>query len=133
MRFCNLLAAKERNAGRLPKGVVYRLPTEAEWEYACRAGTMGAFNNPEVEDRVKRKKRAPDSVFGDNLVNRFGLFRMHMGVFEWCLDDYAPYKSGKATDPVFFDKSKNLRKVARGGDNNYFMRPELRGSCPVTG
>jgi formylglycine-generating enzyme required for sulfatase activity len=50
---------------------------------------------------------------------------MHMGVFEWCLDDYAPYQSGKATDPVFFDNSKNLKKVARGGDSGYFMHPKI--------
>ena len=125
MRFCSLLTAKERKAGRLPKGYVYRLPTEAEWEYACRAGTTDAFNNPRMEDKVKERGRLSDNVFKGSFPNRFGLFRMHMGVFEWCLDDYAPYQSGKATDPVFFDKSKNLNKVARGGDNDYFMHPKI--------
>ena len=125
MRFCSLLTAKERKAGRLPKGYVYRLPTEAEWEYACRAGTTDAFNNPRMEGKVKERGRLSDNVFKGSFPNRFGLFRMHMGVFEWCLDDYAPYQSGKATDPVFFDNSKNLNKVARGGDNDYFMHPKI--------
>ena len=125
MRFCVLLTAKERKAGRLPKGYVYRLPTEAEWEYACRAGTTDAFNNPRMEDKVKERGRLSDNVFKGSFPNRFGLFRMHMGVFEWCLDDYVPYQSGKTTDPVFFDNSKNLKKVARGGDNDYFMHPAI--------
>lgn len=47
---------------------------------------------------------------------------MHMGVFEWCLDDYAPYKTGPQTDPVTLDKGSR-RKVARGGDNGYGQNP----------
>lgn len=120
MAFCNKLNAAEKKACRLPFGYAYRLPTEAEWEYACRAGTTGPFNNPRVEEIVKRKVGAGPNVFANNEVNRFGLFRMHMGVFEWCLDDYGPYPVTNV-DPVVFVNGD--RKVARGGDDGYFEHP----------
>jgi len=110
-------------AGGLPSGYAYRLPTEAEWEYACRGGTAEPFNNPRVEELVERKAGAGPNVFGNKEVNRFGLFRMHMGVFEWCLDDYGPYPTAKI-DPAVLGEGK--RKVARGGDDGYFQHPNSR-------
>jgi len=114
MKFCGKLTASEGQAGRLPEGYVYRLPTETEWEYACRAGTTGPFNNPSVEENVKNNRGAGDNVFASKDVNRFGLFRMHRGVFEWCLDDYGPYPA-TPVDPIAL--GNGLRKVARGGDD----------------
>ena len=125
--FCKKLTERENAAGRLPKGYEYRLPTEAEWEYACRAGTTSAFNNEQTEKSAKEGRAHRAS-------NQFGLADMHMGVLEWVLDDYAPYKSGPATDPVSFLNGKN--KVVRGGHdkfnddprpgNRHYSKPEDR-------
>ena len=123
MAFCRKLTAIEKKADRLPSGYVYRLPTEAEWEYACRAGTTGPFNHPGVKAMVKQKKPTRTSVFADKGANALGLFRMHLGVFEWCLDDYGPYPTTR-TDPVVL--GKGLRKVARGGDNGCYQHPTSR-------
>ena len=100
----------DRAGVRLPKGYEYRLPTEAEWEYACRAGTQGGFSDEKVEKAAKAG-RATRST------NAFGLSDMHMGVLEWVLDDYAPYKKGSATDPVAFSDGRN--KVLRGGVDEF--------------
>ncbi len=127
VEFCKKLTARENAAGRLPQGYEYRLPTEAEWEYACRAGTTGAFNNEQTEESA-REGRAHKTT------NKFGLANMHMGVLEWVLDDYAPYKAGNATDPVSFVNGKH--KVVRGGHdqfnddprpgNRHYSKPEDR-------
>jgi len=114
VEFCKKLTAREETAGRLPTGYEYRLPTEAEWEYACRAGTRGGFNSDNVKKAAKAGRVARST-------NAFGLSDMHMGVQEWVLDDYAPYKKGRATDatsspqadPVAFSDGRN--KVLRGG------------------
>ena len=108
--FCRKLTAREGTAGRLPKGYEYRLPTEAEWEYACRAGTKGGFSNENVEKAAKAGRAR-------SATNAFKLSDMHMGVAEWVLDDYAPYKKGMATDPVAFSDGRN--KVLRGGFNEF--------------
>ena len=110
VEFCQKLSERENAAGRLPKGYEYRLPTEAEWEYACRAGTTSAFNNEQTEKSAEEGR-------AHRATNKFGLADMHMGVLEWVLDDYAPYKSGPATDPVSFVNGKN--KVVRGGHDGF--------------
>ena len=118
VEFCRKLTAREGTAGRLPRGYEYRLPTEAEWEYACRAGTKGGFSNENVEKAAKAGRATSGT-------NAFNLSDMHMGVLEWVLDDYAPYKKGMATDstgspqadPVAFSDGKN--KVLRGGFNEF--------------
>jgi len=110
VEFCRKLTGREEAAGRLPKGYEYRLPTEAEWEYACRAGTKGGFSNEHVEKAAKAGRVTKST-------NAFGLSDMHMGVLEWVLDDYAPYKKGSATDPVAFSDGRN--KVLRGGGDGF--------------
>jgi len=123
--FCRKVTALERKAGRLPKDYVYRLPTEAEWEYACRAGSKGPYNVIGDKDAPKNLK-SPKFIksfanvaegkpidVGQGKPNAWGLYDMHGNVYEWCLDWYAPYPSGKAKDPT--GPAKGERRVARGG------------------
>ena len=127
VEFCRKLSERENSAGRLPQGYEYRLPTEAEWEYACRAGTTSAFNNEQTAKSAKEGRAHKTS-------NTFGLANMHMGVLEWVLDDYAAYPTGYATDPVSFVNGKH--KVVRGGhdqlnddprpENRHYSKPEDR-------
>ena len=119
VEFCRKLSAlpEEKAAGR-----IYRLPTEAEWEYACRAGTTTEFNYG-----VDPKKLADYAWYGYNSggtthpvgqkkPNPWGLYDMHGNVFEWCQDWYSPYPSGAMIDPVVQDlKSGSSSRVSRGG------------------
>ena len=123
--FCRKLTERERKAGRLPKGYVYRLPTEAEWEYACRAGTKGPYNvegDGDNKDYLKsanylRSFANVDAgrtvAVGRRKPNAWGLYDMHGNVYEWCLDWYGPYPTGKAKDPT--GPAEGRKKVARGG------------------
>jgi len=138
VEFCEKLTAREKAAGRLPKGYAYRLPTEAEWEYACRAGTTGAFNDEQVEKTVDAiggrqaeiisgKAKKSDAIQNEGgVANTFGLEDMHMGMLEWVLDDYAPYQGGDASDPVAFSDGKS--KVVRGGLDNFYEDPSPKGA-----
>lgn len=122
--FCKKLSAQaeEKKAGR-----VYRLPTEAEWEYACRAGTKtpvhyGAALNIHANfcglaPYPLRGKRGFDEGntrdVGSYDANSFGLYDMHGNVHEWCEDWYAPYAKGKQADPRGPESGKE--RVFRGG------------------
>jgi formylglycine-generating enzyme required for sulfatase activity len=129
--FCKKLNAAESKAGRLPKGYEYRLPTEAEWEYACRAGTKGKFNVEGDVDRklfttFRRVNGKPD-LAGNKMPNKWGLYDMHGSMYEWCLDRVGPYDPKDRTDPVRkagTDESET-RRVARGGCflSNALTRP----------
>lgn len=115
MDFCEWLSRKE--------GHTYRLPTEAEWEYACRAGTYYAFYTgdglPGEYHKNQRTVRdyAPVSLHvGQTPPNAFGLYDMHGNVEEWCLDGYAPYPAEAQTDPV--GNLTSHFRVTRGGSHN---------------
>lgn len=119
--FCEWLTETEKNAGKLPPGLVYRLPGEAEWEYACRAGTATKFwwgdKMTGIERRVNGSGKndgyayvAPVNTYGARGRNRFGLADMLGNVWEWCLDGFDP--EGPHQEPYLAATSS---KVMRGG------------------
>ncbi|MDA7878546.1 formylglycine-generating enzyme family protein, partial [bacterium] len=86
-------------------GNVYRLPTEAEWEYACRAGTTTMYSFGDDESELKQYGwffDNPDSKthpVGSKQPNAWGLYDMHGNVEEWCQDRCGDYPRGSVTDP----------------------------------
>ena len=142
--YCALLTVSEQLAGRLPAGYTYRLPTEAEWEYACRAGSTGSFCFGELDAGEERlgyyawdfdnsgSTNAPPGfalevsgsyyttqVVGTRQPNAWGLDDLHGNVWEWCLDWYASqydYPGGSATDPG--GPASGAARVIRGGSWN---------------
>ena len=125
--YCYKLNEKERKSGRLPKGYKYTLPTEAQWEYACRAGTTNATsygtnlsataanfdgNNPYNGAAIGDFLGRTTSV-GTYKANAWGLFDMHGNVLEWCADWYGSYPSTDVTDPM--GPASGSERVLRGG------------------
>lgn len=123
VEFCRRLSEipNEKKAGR-----VYRLPTEAEWEYACRAGTKTAFNFGDGERVLKdyawygeNSNDQPHPV-GKKKPNGWGLYDMHGNVNEWCADADYSYSEEAVTDP--FNEKNDLDpfdRVCRGGCWDY--------------
>ena len=114
VEYCRKLTAKQRTEGILPEGWEWRLPTEAEWEYAVRAGTTGARygeldtiawhggNSGSETHRVSQKA-----------ANAWGLQDMIGNVWEWCADWSGDYSTGSVTDPTGPNSGSN--RVGRGG------------------
>lgn len=166
VRFCN---AKSESEGLTPVYAIdgakvswnlaadgYRLPTESEWEYSCRAGTTTPFNLEhsigaeeanfyghypyEIEENYfsQHKLTTKPGIYRGETVevgsfspNRLGLYDMHGNVGEWCWDIYAPYPKGAATNPT--GPESGTRRVNRGGGWNDFaknMRSAYRAAAP---
>jgi formylglycine-generating enzyme required for sulfatase activity len=110
----------------------YRLPTEAEWEYACRAGTTTPFNtgnnitisnanydgNYPYNNNAKGTYRQRTTPVGNFAPNPWGLYDMHGNVWEWCWDWYGDYSSGAQTDPR--GAVSGAYRVLRGGSWNSY-------------
>jgi formylglycine-generating enzyme required for sulfatase activity len=134
-RFCDWLSKME--------GRPYRLPTEAEWEYACRAGTATAYSTGDALPKEFQKntviswfpnpaRSKPAEVVplavAKTPPNAWGLFDMHGNVEEWCYDWYEPYPAGDQTDPV--GREAGDFRVTRGGSHGTpleYLRSANRG------
>ena len=125
--YCLQLTELERVAGRVPTGYEYRLPTEAEWEYACRAGTTTRFSYGDDLDYAQLGNYAWFMVnssnsthgVGQKLPNPWGLYDIHGNVWEMCLDYWSlSYSGGNVTDPK--GANSGIGRSARGGSYKYY-------------
>jgi len=134
--FCRKLTELARHAGGLPKEWEFRLPTEAQWEYACRAGTTTAtsfgdqlsskqanfkgkpYNGAETGPSLGRAAKV-----GSYPANAWGLHDMHGNIFEWCRDWYRRTLPGGA-DPDLYSANNSATKSEHGGTSRV-----RRGGC----
>lgn len=126
MDFCRKLTERERAAGKLPPGYEYTLPTEAQWEYACRSGLSTPASNLDSvawysQTSAKGYKgrtlgnnppAGPRDV-GTKMPNQLGMYDMLGNLWEWCRDWYGPYPGGNVTDPL--GPATGIDRVNRGG------------------
>jgi formylglycine-generating enzyme required for sulfatase activity len=135
--YCGERTLRERAAGHLPEGYAYRLPTEAEWEYACRAGSLTRFGYGEDPGYTQLGNYAwydanSSSVthpVGQKQPNAWGLYDVHGNIYEWCGDWYGTYPGGTVTDPQ--GPASGSYHVMRGGCWYYgarYCRSANRGS-----
>ena len=116
-KFCRLLTLREKKAGRLPEGRVFRLPTEAEWEYACRAdSTSKYFYGDTVDELADYAVYSKDKKLksGTRKANKFALYDTLGNVWEWCYDANGKYSSLPGVNPVASGPS-HIERIIRGG------------------
>ena len=154
LAFCEWITKKERENNRLTMNQRYTLPTEAQWEYACRASEPGMetvfhFGNTMAGKDANFNGQFPYGAdkpglfqqrtmpVGSYMPNNYGLYDMHGNTFEWCLDWYAPYhKIDKKTQSGLIDPvgpELGDKKCYRGGswfDLSHYCRSAFRGKTP---
>lgn len=140
MSFCLRLDSHVREKMDLPDGYAFRLPTEAEWEYACRAGTStasafgdsmdsrqanfdGRFPLGDGKKDINRKRPMPVGYYPPN---PWGFHEMHGNVWEWCLDSWRELPTVNEVDPAALHP--HAYKVAKGG-SWYVHGWECRSTC----
>ncbi len=132
VEFCRKLTVRERGLRRLPQGYAYRLPTEAEWEYCCRAGTTTEFFSGDdergVADYAWYRNNGGDKPHqvGQKKPNAWGFHDMHGNVREWCQDWYRQYDPGDVTDPT--GPAYGVQRATRGGSFALYTASATR--CP---
>ena len=116
MAYCSAVNSIQMSLGRVPSGYQYRLPTEAEWEYCCRAGTNTEWNTgSSLVVTQANFSLNQTAVVGSYAPNPWGLFDTHGNIREWCLDSWdgnANYPSSAVVDPYV---TNGIVRVARGG------------------
>ena len=135
--FCEKHTEMESEAGRLPAGMSYQLPTEAQWEYACRAGTKTAFSfGDSLTSEQANISGGPGETVdvGKYPGNSWGFHDMHGNVFEWTADWYGfAYPTGSVTDPT--GPAVGSYRVWRGGSwnrsANYARSADRRRNVPA--
>jgi len=112
VRFCRKLSQREARR--------YRLPTEAEWEYACRAGSTGPYAGTGNLDEMgwhAENSGSKTHPVGVKLPNAWGLYDMHGNVSEWCRDWYGEYPRREVQDPA--GPTESVARILRGGSWSY--------------
>ena len=141
--YCGTLTQTEAAAGRLPAGWKYSLPTEAQWEYACRAGTTTRFYYGDDDAFYSQlgnyawylaNSGGMTFPVGQLQPNAWGLYDMAGNVWEWCWDYYGVYPGGSVTDPQG-TSSSSLRAYRGGGwdsDGQYCRSASRRDRDPAS-
>ncbi len=132
MAFCEKLATQEKTAGRLPDGYTFTLPTEAQWEFACRAGSTGPFaGDLDAMAWYLKNSGATTHPVARLQANAWGLYDMEGNVMEWCYDWYdTKYPGGAVSDPK--GPATGFYRVCRGGrwnDAAAFCRSAARSGA----
>jgi formylglycine-generating enzyme required for sulfatase activity len=118
---CQEYIKKLNESGKTPAGFKFSLPTEAQWEYACRAGTTTAyhFGNTLTREQARFRGDVEQTLdVGKYPANAWGLHDMHGNVWEWCADWYGPYSTSTDPSVAITDPTGSLQgshRVHRGG------------------